>query len=161
MRFSCLLPFSFALPFSFFICVLLFCLRLISLICVSYFLFAISFFFLICDFYFLFSFSFFNLRFLVFVFVFFFLFRVLPSIFPCGFLSKRETACSVRPLDCEQSLFCSKINNWHNAKRAVLLLLKDRYTNRQPPLRQTLKELEHHPKPQLEVSHHRGINEQL
>ena len=46
----------------FFVCVLLFCLRLISLICVSYILFAITF-FLICDFYFLFAFSFFNLHF--------------------------------------------------------------------------------------------------
>ena len=31
--------------------------------------------------------------------------------FPYGFLSKRETAHSLRPLHCKQFLFCSKINN--------------------------------------------------
>ena len=53
----CTSVFFFNLRFAFFVCVLLFCLRLISLICVSYFLFAISFF---------------NLRFLFFVCVCFF-----------------------------------------------------------------------------------------
>ena len=57
LRFSCLLPFCFAHPFSFFICVLLFCLR---------FAFLFAFCFLVCDFFF------FNFRFFFFVCVFFF-----------------------------------------------------------------------------------------
>ena len=78
-RFSCLLPFCFALPFSFFICVLLFCLRFaffnlhfLFFVCVFFFKFAFSLF--VCDFFFLFAFSFFCLRFLFFICVFFFLF---------------------------------------------------------------------------------------
>ena len=63
-RFSCLLPFCFALPFSFFICVLLFCLR--------FAFFNLHFLFFVCVFFFKFAFSFFCLRFLFFICVFFF-----------------------------------------------------------------------------------------
>ena len=56
-RFALHFRFLFLFAFCFFVCVLLFCLRLISLICISYFF--------VCDFFF------FNLRFLFFVCVFF------------------------------------------------------------------------------------------
>ena len=87
-RFSCLLPFRFALPFSFFNCVLLFCLRfgfclfsfsIYYFFAFSFFNFTYSFFFIVCVFFFicvsfLVCLFFFCLRFNFFICVSFFLF---------------------------------------------------------------------------------------